>query len=136
MRSISEAITVVFLILVTLIAITIVTIYYLHVVNTNQYGLSQELKNYYVDTGQVLSVVYYRQINNQSYFYVENIGNVPINVTNIYVYHTIVKFIIYNNTNTHIQILYPRIVYVIEVYDNTTSIIIQTSNNNLIQLEA
>ncbi|AAK42801.1 hypothetical protein SULI_02505 [Saccharolobus solfataricus] len=136
MRGISEAITVVFLILVTLIAIAIVTIYYLHIVNANQYGLYQELKNYYIDSGQILSVVYYHQINNHSYFYVENIGNLPINITNIYVNHTIVKFIIYNNTNTQIKILYPKVVYVIEVYDNTTNIIIQTSNNNLIQLEA
>ncbi|ACP56522.1 hypothetical protein [Saccharolobus islandicus] len=135
-KGISEAITVIFLILVTLIAMAIVSIYYLHVVNLNQYGLSQELKNYYITTGQMVSVVYYHQTDNRSYFYVENIGNIPINVSKIYVNQTMVKFIIYNTTNTNVRILYPQIVYVIEVYDNTTNIIIQTSNNNLIQLEA
>ncbi|WP_338604412.1 hypothetical protein V6M85_06380 [Sulfolobus tengchongensis] len=136
MKAISEAITVVFLILVTLIAIAIVTIYYLHVVNLNQYGLSQELRNYYIDTGQILSVVYYHQTDNHTCFYVENIGNVPINVSKIYVNHTAIKFIIYNSTTTDIRVLYPQVVYVIQVYDNTTNIIIQTTNNNLIELEA
>ncbi|MEM0227075.1 MAG: hypothetical protein QXF46_09395 [Thermofilaceae archaeon] len=136
MRAISEALTVVLLILVTIVAISVVSLYYIHVVNLNQFSLEQELKSQYIQAGQILSVVYYRQQDNNSYFYVENIGNIPINISKIYVNGTSVNFVIYNSTNTYVRVLYPQIVYVIQIPKNTTTIIIQTTNNNLIYLEA
>ncbi|MEM4086382.1 MAG: hypothetical protein QXR34_08495 [Saccharolobus sp.] len=136
MRAISEALTVVLLILVTIVAISVVSLYYIHVVNLNQFSLEQELKSQYIQAGQILSVVYYRQQDNNSYFYVENIGNIPINISKIYVNGTSVNFEICNSTNKHVHVLYPQIVYVIQIPKNTTTIIIQTTNNNLIYLEA
>ncbi|AOL16792.1 hypothetical protein BFU36_08840 [Sulfolobus sp. A20] len=141
-KGISEAITVVFLILITLVAVAIVSIYYLHVVSLHQLSLSEELSNQYKDIGQLLTVVYYYQKGGCSYFFVENIGNVPINVTQIYLNSTQVSssthlsYVIYNSTNTKINVLYPQLVYVILVHANVTSIIIRTSNDNLIQLVA
>ncbi len=136
MKGISEAITVVFLILITLIAITVVSLYYLRTISLNQLSLTQEIKDQYIDVGQLLSLVYYQQKGNSSYFYVVNIGNVPINISQIYVNSIPVKFIVYNSTTTHINVLYPQLVYVILVYTNTTSIVIKTTNNNLIQIGA
>lgn len=136
MKGISEAITVVFLILITLIAITVVSLYYLHTISLNQLSLTQEIKDQYIDAGQLLSLVYYQQKGNSSYFYVVNIGNIPINISQIYVNSIPVKFIVYNSTTTHIKVLYPQLVYVILVYTNTTSIVIKTTNNNLIQIGA
>ena len=88
-RGVSEAVTVVFLLIITVVAVGFVAAYYLSSSGRVQVGAIQQAVKQGESAGQIIHVVYYLYSTTQGGytedFYVYNSGNVAADITQIYI---------------------------------------------------
>lgn len=140
-KGLSEVVTEMLLIVVTIAALGFAVGYYITIHNQEAATESQIAKEAIYKSGQQLVVIYYTTNSSGSSFYVENIGNIPITVSGILINGTSLNnneysIIEYKNIAATTNIIEPSTIYQIYIaMPNITEFTINASGINYITVK-
>jgi hypothetical protein len=137
-KGISETLSAVLLLLITLAGMAVVMGYYLETSSRSGSSLSAVLRNEGVNAGQILRVVYYMHANGTSYFFVMNVGNMRVVIRQCYEGTSAVNCVLAtpppDPQKIQPPVIVPERIYLLTVPGNATSLVLETTTENMIQL--
>lgn len=137
-RGVSETLSAILLLLLTLAGMAAVVGYYLESSSRTSSSLSAVLRNEGVNAGQLLRVVYYMHANRTSFFFVMDVGNMEITIMQCFEDAAPVDCVLATpppaSRSVQPPVIVPERIYLLTVPGNATTLIIETTTENMIQL--
>ncbi len=126
------------LIAVTIAGLAAAVGYYVSTGAKNSSGLADQARTQALNAGEILREIYYARNGSDSYFYVENIGNVPVTVSGCFTNSGPITCNLYtpspNSSAVSPATILPGRIYFISVDVAVASIVVQTSTGNLLEI--
>lgn len=142
-RAVTEAVTVMLLLVATIVLVGFVTYYFYSSQNRYDVGIVQQAVDQGQNAGQILHVVYYQTQNGNSEFYLYNSGNVAINVKQVYTVasgqatpENTWSICATGTSNTCGSVIQPGTVYILTVPGTYSEAAILSTTGNVLVLSA